>query len=166
MPSWRRVKIKLVRSLPLRLTGLVILIAATVAGLVRLDPVQPFEKLVTGSTDNWIMQVHDQQYVLEVAETEGARSHGLGGRSALPPERGMVFIFPGDTTERCFWMKGMRFAIDIIWTDSAKKVVHVERNVSPDTYPDTFCAPAKYVVELRADEAANSSIDVGTQLSF
>jgi uncharacterized protein len=37
-----------------------------------------------------------------------------------------------------FWMKEMNFPIDIVWLNKDKKIVHIEHNVSPDTYPKIF----------------------------
>ncbi len=79
----------------------------------------------------------------------------------------MLFVFEGVAVQ-CFWMKDMHFSIDIIWLDAEKRVVHIEKDVSPETYPRTFCPskPAKYVIELSAGEASRSSIRPGQKLSF
>lgn len=105
---------------------------------------------------------------LEVAATQDQRSRGLGGRSALPLNQGMLFIY-SDEAVRCFWMKDMRFPIDIMWLDGTQKIVHIARNVRPETYPQTFCAagqPARYVIELPAGQAAPLGADPGQTLRF
>lgn len=107
------------------------------------------------------------KYVLEAAVTPDERQKGLGGRTDLPTDHGMLFLFSGEQV-RCFWMKDMHFPIDMIWLDSAKEVVHIESDVSPDSYPHEYCpdAPARYVVELRAGQARAADIRKGQTLTF
>ncbi|MGH8465741.1 MAG: DUF192 domain-containing protein [Pseudomonas sp.] len=111
------------------------------------------------------VQIGDSQYSLDIADSAAKKSLGLGQRDSLPAGRGMIFIYdqPGDL---CFWMKGMRISIDIIWLDAAKKVVKIEPSLSPDTYPQTYCPdkPSQYVVELPAGAAAVAGLRVGDTL--
>jgi len=110
---------------------------------------------------------HGHTYQLEVATTTIAQERGLSGRLSMPAKQGMLFSFNGEA-QRCFWMKGMRFPLDIIWLNGRKQVVHLERNVSPKTYPETFCPPqlAQYVVELNAGQARIAGITTGETLKF
>lgn len=100
-------------------------------------------------------------YKLEEAHSAAKRTRGLSERPSLAKDRGMLFVF-NDEARPCIWMKDMRFAIDIIWLDEAGKAVDIEENVSPDTYPTSFCPdhPAKYVVELNAGQAKDSGLTV------
>lgn len=58
--------------------------------------------------------IRGQAVTLEVARTPEEQTLGLGDRDALPWGRGMLFLYeqPALLT---FWMKGMRFDIDIVW---------------------------------------------------
>src|SRR5690606_11290472 len=88
----------------------------------------------------------------DIADTSTKRQKGLGGREGLDEDSGMLFVFD-HADEHCFWMKGVNFAIDILWFDVDKQLVYVEESVSPDTYSNSsFCPPepAKYVLELAA----------------
>jgi uncharacterized membrane protein (UPF0127 family) len=107
------------------------------------------------------------KYNLQVVKTVAAQEKGLGGRSNMPLEDGMLFVFQNETT-RCFWMKDMHFPLDIIWTNKAHKVVYIQPELAPNTYPRSFCPsqPARYVIELNAGEAARSGIRVGETLTF
>jgi uncharacterized membrane protein (UPF0127 family) len=91
---------------------------------------------------------------LEYARTPVELERGLGNRDSLSADKGMLFVFP-DQQVRCFWMKEMLIDIDIVWLDAGRKIVAKELDVSPDTYPQNFCpgAPAKYVIEVNADQA-------------
>jgi uncharacterized membrane protein (UPF0127 family) len=101
----------------------------------------------------------------ELATTSAARELGLSARDGLAPDTGMLFVFPRDGAYS-FWMKGMRFSIDILWLDASGRVVTVHERVSPDTYPAAFSssAPARYVLELPAGYAQQHRISPGKQL--
>ncbi|MBT4285721.1 MAG: DUF192 domain-containing protein [Deltaproteobacteria bacterium] len=67
--------------------------------------------------------------VAEIAKSPSDQRRGLGYRDQLEANRGMLFVYnnPG---VRSFWMKGMRFAIDIIWLRQGR-IVLIEKNVQP-----------------------------------
>ena len=58
------------------------------------------------------------------------RLKGLSIKNTLNESEGMLFPFdtPG---EYSFWMKDMKFPIDIIWIDSNYKIVYIEKNLQP-----------------------------------
>ncbi len=103
----------------------------------------------------------------EIASSSDQQAKGLGGRASLQANAGMLFPFkyPGDYG---FWMKDMRFSIDMVWISSNKKVVSITPGVSPDTYPNVFYPPLaiSYVLELNAGDAQRFGIATGTQLVF
>lgn len=113
------------------------------------------------------LRVHGVVYHLDIAATDETRLRGLGGRSSMKDDQGMVFVFDQPKSE-CFWMKDMQFPLDIIWMDANKKVVYIEKNVVPGTYPKSFCPSenAKYVIELGAGQVARSHISVGQTLGL
>ena len=89
---------------------------------------------------------------LEIVSTASAQERGLGGRSSLGQNEAMLFEFSSDETH-CFWMKDMRFPIDMLWIDAEHRVVHIERAVAPNTYPKAFCpdSPSTAVLETNAN---------------
>ncbi len=112
------------------------------------------------------MSLASENFRLEVADTDAARQQGLSGRTGLPPNQGMLFMF-SHPARQCFWMKDMRFSLDIIWADSAHHVVQVLPDLSPNTYPQTFCAAnTQYVIELPAGTAAHARMQTGALLVF
>lgn len=119
------------------------------------------------SRDACNVRLADVCYRGSFARTAKQRERGLSGRESLPANQALVFIFEG-SSKHCFWMKDMRFPIDIIWLDEQKRVVHIEANVSPDTYPKSFCPPsnAKYVVEVNAHQASENQISLGDTALF
>lgn len=109
------------------------------------------------------VHIGERTYALEIADTDIERTTGLGGREELCETCGMLFVFdhPG---RHAFWMKGMRFPIDIVWL-SGEDVVFVAHGVSPDL--DGTINPevaADRVIEFRAGAA--QAVDAGETLRF
>lgn len=109
------------------------------------------------------VQIREITYTLEVADDAREQALGLGERDDLCDRCGMVFFFV--TTEKhVFWMKGMRFPLDIAWLKD-DTIVHIERHVSEkseDVYrPETA---ANVVLEFRAGTLDH--IFVGEKVHF
>lgn len=88
---------------------------------------------------------------VSVANEQQERIRGLSGVTSLRDFEGKLFIFDTDGIYR-IWMKDMKFALDIIWINKNLEVVHIEENVSPDTYPQAFTSEedARFVLEVNA----------------
>ncbi len=113
------------------------------------------------------MNVDGQRFNLLLATTPAQLEKGLGYRSSLPRNEGMLFEFQTASVQ-CFWMKGMEFPLDMIWVNSSKQIVYIQANVSPKTYPHNYCPlePAQYVIELNAGEVAATQLRLGQTLNF
>lgn len=113
------------------------------------------------------LTIKDVSLVVEVAATETTREKGLCCRKSLPEKRGMLFIFELEGDHR-FWMKDTLIPLDIFWINNQKRIVHIERNVQPSSYPDTFGSdqPAKYVLETNAGFAKKHRISIGDPVSL
>lgn len=101
----------------------------------------------------------------EVVTSVEAQEKGLGGRSSIPSNYGMLFVF--NTPDRYgFWMKDMLTPIDIIWLTKEGKVVSIDASVSPATYPNAFYppTPVSYVLETRAGFAAEKGWGIGSTI--
>ncbi len=115
---------------------------------------------ITLSTDN-------KNISAEVASDGDDKVLGLSGRDCLNPDSGMLFAYEL-TGDYCFWMKDMNFPIDMIWLDDEKKVVTIESDVRPDSYPQTFCPtkPAQYILEVDTGYAEDVGWQIGTEFSW
>jgi len=104
---------------------------------------------------------------VEVADTDAKRTQGLSGREGLAEDQGMLFVFDKEGYYG-FWMKDMKFPVDMIWLSKDKKVTHIENDVSPQTYPEVFNSPAPslYVLEVSAGFSAKNNIQVGELVAF
>jgi uncharacterized membrane protein (UPF0127 family) len=123
--------------------------------------------LVAGGVARQDIHIGHQTYHVRVATTLSAQARGLSGEYNMPSDEGMLFIFH-QLGPQCMWMKDMQLPLDMLWLDRDKTVVHVERDVTPDSYPQNFCSPkpAQFVVELNAGEINRSGVSVGRQITF
>ncbi len=107
------------------------------------------------------------EFVVEVADSRYLQEKGLSGHSPLKPNEGMFFVF--DTPSKYgFWMKDMTFPIDIIWLDSNMRIIHIENNLSPETYPKIYSSdtPALYALELAGGRTNTLNIKIGDKVYF
>ena len=106
-----------------------------------------------------------------VADSLSEHIQGLSDTPSLPPEIVKLFIFGVDAVHT-IWMKDMNYSLDIMWADKNGSIVHIEENISPETYSRTrsesFASPvpARYVIEANAGFVASSSIKLGDVLQI
>jgi len=102
---------------------------------------------------------------IEYATTTAARERGLSGRTNVPSDYGMLFVFPKDDWYG-FWMKDMLVPIDMFWLDAQGHVVSIVQDAATSTYPGVFypSAPARYVLETAAGFARAQGIEIGAPL--
>jgi uncharacterized membrane protein (UPF0127 family) len=120
----------------------------------------------TNEPNTITVMVGTSTLTLELATTSAEQTQGLSGRLSLAPDRGILFIFD-QTGTYGFWMKDMHFALDFIWLDGAGKVIAIDQNISPNTYPKVFYppTPVKYVIEVNAGWSDSNDVKVGDTLS-
>lgn len=102
---------------------------------------------------------------VDLAITPDQQAKGLSIKNSLNDSEGMLFPFdkPGDYS---FWMKDMKFPIDILWIDTSNKIVHIEKNLQPCIF-FLLCpsysphSNSKYVLEINADLTTRNNITVG-----
>ncbi len=101
------------------------------------------------------------------AKTEQEIQKGLGGFKTLPPDTGMLF-FMNNRAVHTFWMKEMKFPLDIIWIDDDQivdinKNVPVEKGLSLKLYKPG--KPANFVLEVPAGYCEKNNINVSDKIS-
>ncbi|OHA99929.1 MAG: hypothetical protein A3H52_02555 [Candidatus Zambryskibacteria bacterium RIFCSPLOWO2_02_FULL_39_26] len=106
-------------------------------------------------------------FEVDVVDTNYLLSKGLSGRMSLDEDQGMLFVFQ-KPDKYGFWMKDMLFPIDIIWFDQNFKIIHVEKSVSPQTYPKIFTPESNslYVLEISAGQVQKLGIQIGDKTKF
>ncbi|QIL19872.1 DUF192 domain-containing protein [Thermomonas sp. HDW16] len=117
----------------------------------------------------WV-ELAGQRYAIEVADDDAERARGLMYRDAMPAQNGMLFIHDAEEPQ-AYWMKNTKIPLDILYFDNSRKLVTQQRDIPPcslgdrcPSYPSN--APARYVLELNAGEAARLKLQDGAELKF
>jgi uncharacterized membrane protein (UPF0127 family) len=108
------------------------------------------------------VKVGGKNFSLYVAKTDKDRQVGLSKYKNISDGKGMLFVFE-KADYYPFWMKGMKFPIDIIYIKDNKVVtvlkdLKAENSDSVIFYPSS---PSDKVLEIKAGLAAKNGIDVG-----
>ena len=117
----------------------------------------------------WV-ELAGHRYTVEVATTDAQRERGLMFRDALAVDHGMLFIHERQQP-LAYWMKNTRIPLDILFFDDARKLVAQQRDVPPCTLGDACpaypsAAPARFVLELNAGQAAKLHLENGAELGI
>ncbi len=110
------------------------------------------------------------QLSADIPTTRELMGKGLAVKNELKENESMLFVFEKQS-RHSFWMKDMRFPIDIIWLDRNGKVVHIEENLMPcplvlicPTYaPST---DSQFVLETVSGFAQRHNISLGTNVKL
>lgn len=116
-----------------------------------------------------ILKIDERVLSVEIVSTPEAITNGLSGRSEIGSD-GMLFIFP-NKQKLVFWMKEMKFPLDIIWIADGK-VVEITRDVPPPEGGVPFEALPRYspdsevdmVLEVNAGFANENNLGVGSSV--
>ncbi|MCA9361381.1 DUF192 domain-containing protein [Candidatus Kaiserbacteria bacterium] len=97
-----------------------------------------------------------------VADDPATRTKGLSGVSRLEPNQGKLFVFD-DESKHGIWMKDMLIPLDIIWIDNELKIVYIEKQATPDSFPTVFAPtePARFVIEVNAFFVDSHNLEIG-----
>ena len=117
----------------------------------------------------WV-EVGGERFQVEVADDDAERARGLMFRDAMADDHGMLFIHDRQEPQ-AYWMKNTRVPLDILYFDRDRRLVSQQRDVPPCSagdrcppYPSR--APAQYVLELNAGQAARLGLQDGALLTF
>ncbi len=115
-----------------------------------------------------VLIVGAARFVAEVADDSDERRLGLSFRDSLDADHGMWFVFDRESA-LSFWMREMRFSLDLIWVDAEWRVVDITREAPPPapgvpsnalpTYSPA--TPAQYVLEINGGLARRLQIEIG-----
>ncbi|MBI4094378.1 MAG: DUF192 domain-containing protein [Candidatus Liptonbacteria bacterium] len=126
-----------------------------------------------------IVSLAGKTFSVLIADTAIERTRGLSGRPSLREDEGMLFLFESPGAYG-FWMKGMRFPIDIVWI-RGDRVVGITEHVPvptsalnlPTYYPPEPVDPVRdrisngvdAVLEINAGLAARHGFQIGDVLT-
>lgn len=119
-----------------------------------------------------IITINNKTFNVDVAKTEEERIKGLSIYNKLPLDKGMVFDF-GKKDYYSFWMKNMKFPIDIIYIKD-NKIVEIFKNVpQPKSEQEILPVitpkyPADTVLEINAglSDKYNFNINDSVKINF
>ena len=112
-----------------------------------------------------------EQVRCEVLAKEFEIRRGMIFRDSVPRGTGMLFIYP-KPGKYSSWMYQVKVPLDIIWIDTAKRVVEIVANAPPCNTKASECptygghADAQYMLELGGGEAQRCHLREGDFLSF
>lgn len=115
------------------------------------------------------VKIRNTVFTVDVAITAPQKELGLGGRSTMTQDRGM--LFPYDHKERYeFWMQGMQFSLDFIWIDG-KTVSDITQNIpapigSEQPIIVKPSVPVDKVFEVNAGVIQRTGIQIGDSVEF
>lgn len=117
-----------------------------------------------------IADINGNIFNVEIADSVFSRFRGLRGRESLDEDKGMLFIFE-EKSSPVFWLKGVKFPLDIIWIDD-DIVVGIEENATSEksipaegiklySFKDR---PVNMVLEINAGFSDKLDISVGDKV--
>lgn len=110
------------------------------------------------------MTVNNHTFTLTVADTEKKKEIGLSGQKSLAKNKGMLFPYETKTIP-AFWMRNMKFPIDILFISDGK-IVTLYKNVKPPVTNEQLTLyqpsqPVDAVVEINAGLSEQFKLNVG-----
>lgn len=127
------------------------------------------KNLSTLSQAKYSVTINDHKYGVELADDDNERVLGLSNRPNLLPDQGLLFLFPSKD-RYAFWMKDMKFPIDIIWIDD-DIIVDISENV-PTLVTATYLPryqpklPVNKVLEINSGETKKNGFTIGQKIIF
>lgn len=124
---------------------------------------------VASAAELTTIQVGTVPFQVEIAQTPAERERGLMFRGTLAEDHGMLFIqpAPGPAT---FWMKNTYIPLDLLFFDSAGRLLEVQADLPPCTTPDcplyTSRGAVRYILELNAGSAQRLGLRPGAPLTL
>ncbi len=147
------------------LVGLVVLaLAACANGAQPVHGAAGNRVLVRIGTDGGTIELEN----LQVARTSEARAQGLMGRTSLPQDGGMAFLFDEETTA-AFWMKDTLIPLSILFWQSDGRIIDIldMRPCRADPCP-MYRASGPYVgaIEMNRGAFERLGVEVGDTLEY
>ncbi len=138
---------------------------------LAIPAVPPWRMERPWTTETATVTIGDDVLVAEIADTGALRQRGLGYRDGLLPGTSMLFVFDGPSVHS-FWMKGMRFCLDIVWIEegtivgAAESVCPMEGVSDADLPRYQSPGPVTYVLEVPAGWLSKHGYSAGESVDI
>ncbi|NCN58837.1 hypothetical protein COW99_03555 [Candidatus Roizmanbacteria bacterium CG22_combo_CG10-13_8_21_14_all_38_20] len=164
---------KLITRIVILLAGLVFLAITFFTSIIfNNSPMGPNATPVPTKQATQTIKIGDEQLEVEIMQTLEDQKQGLSGRSTLPQNHGMLFVYSNPAIYK-FWMKDMLFPIDIIWISNGKVIETIanipppEQNVDINQLPIySPTKPVTGVLEVNAGYVKKHNIITGDQVEL
>lgn len=122
------------------------------------------------SDEGWIkLKVNQVVVKVQVRDTMEGRNRGLSGIEKLDEDKGVLFVFKAPA-KYSFWMKEMKFDLDVLWIKGDKVVGKLEGVKAPKDGE----SPARFkskvlvdkVLEVNSGFIKENGIQVGDEISY
>lgn len=134
---------------------------------------QPVPAAPAAPETAWV-EIGDQLFELELALDAASRYRGLSGRRHIPPDGGMLFVFPS-SRPLTFVMRDCQVPIDVAFLDESGRIVAVhEMEIEAPRRPDESASeynrrlhgyssgvPARFAIEVAGGRLAQVGAQVG-----
>lgn len=103
---------------------------------------------------------------IEIADDEYSTQTGLMYRHSMAKNQGMLFVF-NDSRQRSFYMKNTEIPLDIIYFNSQKEVVSIQKNAKP--FDETSLPSediSEFVLEVNAGLSDELKLEKGDKFQF
>jgi uncharacterized protein len=99
---------------------------------------------------------------VEIADTDAERQTGLMGRTVLPENAGMLFVFEGEQA-LSFWMRDTLVPLSIAYIDAEGRIVDIQNMQPLDDVPPHYVSaePARYALEVSQGFLEERGVTVG-----
>ena len=130
----------------------------------------PASEIKTIPLPQKIITINGHKLTVEVATRAEDMAQGLGDRDSLSKKRGMLFVYQ-DSGFYGFWMRHMRFPLDIIWFKDGKAVdiaynMPAPKNIVEIPFAHEPIAKADTVLEINSGQAKALGIKIGSELKI
>ena len=133
-----------------------VIVAALAAGAGLIDCASADEEKIT-------LPVGAHEFIVEIAVTEEERARGLMYRESLPPDHGMLFVFP-DSSPRSFWMKNTAIPLSIAYINANGVILEIY-DMEPHSLETVRSRySAKYALEVNRGRFKEVGVSVGDRI--
>jgi uncharacterized membrane protein (UPF0127 family) len=111
------------------------------------------------------LSINNKTVAIEIADTQERRIFGLMGRTSLPQDSGMLFVFD-EVASTCFWMLNTPLPLSIGFFDEEGVLVSSDDMQPFDESHHCPAKPMKYALEMPQGWFADNQIKEGVRMTL
>ena len=107
-----------------------------------------------------MLKAGKQTLKAQVAATDETRQTGLMHRTNMPPNEGMLFVFP-QLGYHAMWMRNTLIPLSVAYLDDAGKIVSIHEMEALNETSHQAKGPARFALEMNAKWFSKHDVKVG-----